>query len=84
MTFVVYASPVFRNADGAPRMFKIPASALTTYAKRDACLMKIMEMGGINAKFTPELIKIRSKMMAAKRKIANNGWFSSVIENVGA
>ena len=77
--YTVYASPVFKNQDGTQRLFKIPTKAWSTYTKRDACLMKIMEMGGIHAKLTPELIKTRSKMMSAKRKIEKNGWFSTAV-----
>ena len=73
---VPYTSPVFRNAEGAPQTFMIPADALTVYAKRDAALLKLMELGGIHAKPTPEVIKTRSTMMSAKRKIQRMGWVS--------
>jgi hypothetical protein len=78
MSKITYTSPVFRNEDGAPRTFIIPADALTTYAKRDAALLKLMELGGIHAEPTPEFVKIRSKMMSAKRKIQRMGWFSII------
>ena len=73
---VPYTSPVFRNAEGAPQTFMIPADALTTYAKRDAALLKLIELGGIDAKVTPEFMKIRNTMLSAKRKIQRMGWFS--------
>lgn len=78
MAKIVYTSPVFHNADGTNRTVLIPAEALTTYAKRDAALLKLMELGGIHAELTPEFVKIRSKMMSAKRKIERMGWFSTV------
>ena len=79
MQHIVYTSPVFSNADGSGRKFWIPSNALATYAKRDECLLKMDELGGIYAKPTPEFMKIRSKMLAARRKIQREGWFSSPI-----
>ena len=79
MSKVVYTSPVFNHASGEARKFMIPVDALTTYAKRDACLLKMMEMGGIYAKPTPEFLKLRSKMLSAKRKIERQGWFSESV-----
>ena len=79
MSKVVYTSPVFNHASGEARKFLIPVNALPTYAKRDACLLKMMEMGGIYAKPTPEFLKLRSKMLSAKRKIEREGWFSESV-----
>lgn len=76
---VIYTSPVFKNEDGKARKFFIPVEALSTYAKRDACLLQMSEMGGIYAKPTPEFLKLRSKMLAAKRKIEKMGWFSTMV-----
>ena len=76
MSKIQYTSPVFHNADGTNRTSLIPAEALTTYAKRDTALLKLMALGGIHAKTTPEFMKIRSTMMSAKRKIERMGWFS--------
>lgn len=75
---VIYTSPVFSHNNGTARQFSIPMEALSTYAKRDECLLKMIEMGGIYAKPTPEFLKIRSKMLAAKRKIERMGWFSEL------
>lgn len=80
MSKVVYTSPVFTNANGEARKFLIPIDALTTFAKRDENLLKMMSMGGIYAKTTPEFMKIRSKMLSAKRKIERQGWFSESID----
>ena len=76
---VQYASPVFKNSDGSARLFMIPLVALETYAKRDAALVAMTEMGGIYAKPTPEFLKQRSKMIAAKRKIERQGWFCEMV-----
>lgn len=73
---VRYASPVFKDADGSAREVLIPLAALETYAKRDAALLAMIDLGGVNAKPTPEFMALRKKMMSAKRKIERNGWFS--------
>ena len=79
MSKVVYTSPVFSHADGSSRKFLISVNALSTYAKRDECLLKMHELGGIYAKPTPEFLKLRSKMLSAKRKIEREGWFSESV-----
>ena len=76
---VLYTSPVFKDADGSARKFKIPLVAMATYAKRDAALLAMTELGGIYAKLTPEFIAHRKSMMSAKRKIEKNGWFSETV-----
>jgi hypothetical protein len=81
--YTVYASPVFKNADGTQRLFKIPTKAWSTYTKRDAALLEIIALGGIRAKPSAELTKLRSKMMSCKRKIERNSWYSTTIDNVG-
>lgn len=76
---VLYTSPVFKDADGSARKAMIPLAALETYAKRDAALLAMIELGGIHAKPTPEFMALRKKMMAAKRKIEKNSWFSQTV-----
>ena len=76
---VVYTSPVFKDADGSARKFMIPLHAVETYAKRDAALLAMMALGGINADPTPEFMSFRKTMMSAKRKIERNGWYSKTI-----
>ena len=76
---VLYTSPVFKNEDGSGRQFMIPLVAIKTYAKRDAALLAMTEMGGIYAKITPEFIAQRKAMMSAKRKIEREGWFSEQV-----
>jgi len=76
---VLYSSPVFKNADGTARQFMIPASAVQTYAKRDAALLVMTAMGGIYAEPTKEFLAHRKVMMSAKRKIEREGWFSEMV-----
>jgi len=76
---VLYTSPVFNNADGSARRFMVPVKAVQTYAKRDAALLQMIEMGGIHAKLTPEFVAQRKAMMSAKRKIEREGWFCTVV-----
>lgn len=76
---VLYSSPVFKDSDGSARKAMIPLAAVETYAKRDAALLAMIELGGIYAKPTPEFLALRKKMMAAKRKIEKNGWFSQTV-----
>ena len=74
---VVYNSPFFNT------LVVIPAVALKTYQKRDAALLKLRELGGIAAPFTPEVIKLRQTMMSARRKIEREGWCCQVLVDAG-
>jgi hypothetical protein len=76
---VLYTSPVFKNIDGSDRQFMIPLNAIKTYAKRDAALLVMIEMGGIHATPTTEFMAHRKTMMSAKRKIEREGWFCEVV-----
>jgi len=76
---ILYTSPAFKNADGSSRQFMIPLNAIKTYAKRDAALMAMMELGGIHAQPTTEFMAQRKAMMSAKRKIEREGWFSEPV-----
>ena len=68
---VVYNSPFFNTSS------VIPAVALKTYQKRDAYLIRMRELGGVAAGYkNPEVIKLRAKMLAARRKIEREGWYS--------
>lgn len=70
MENMVYVSPFFNTSS------VIPAVALKTYKNRDLALIKMRELGGVAAGATPEMIKLRAKMLAAKRKIDREGWYS--------
>jgi hypothetical protein len=74
-----YSSTFFTNSDGSAQLSKVPLVALATYAKRDACLVKMREMGGMYATPTPEFMKLRASMLQAKKKIEKNGWFSETV-----
>lgn len=76
---VLYISPVFNNVDGTPRKFMIEAAGIKTHKTRDTAVLKMMELGGIHAKDTPETRKLMSAILRAKRKIEKNGWFASVV-----
>ena len=76
---VTYISPVFTNTDGSPRIFTIPQIAVKTYTKRDSNLLKLKALGGIHAPNTEEVRKARSAMLAAKRKIEREGWYSQTV-----
>ena len=76
---IIYTSPVFKDLDGTARKFSIPVEAVTTYAKRDAALLKLIALGGINAKATPDFLAIRKTMLSEKRKIARQSWFSETV-----
>ena len=73
---VTYVSPVFRNEDGTAKRFLIPLAALSTYRTRDGALLKMLDLGGIHAKSTPETKKLMATIRRAKNKIAKEGWFS--------
>ena len=71
MENIVYVSPFFNTSS------VIPAVALKTYQKRDAALIKMRALGGISASYKdPQVIKLRARMLAAKRKIEREGWYS--------
>ena len=76
---VLYTSPVFKDAGLIPRQFWIPLHAVETYAKRDAALLAMMALGGIDADPTPEFMAFRKTMLSAKRKIERNGWYSKTV-----
>ena len=67
---IVYNSPFFNTSS------VIPAVALKTYQNRDAALLKLRALGGIAAEPTAEVLKLRGKMLAARRKIEREGWSS--------
>jgi hypothetical protein len=76
---VLYTSPVFKDSDGSARQVLIPLHAVETYAKRDAALLAMMALGGINAAPTAEFMAFRKTMMSAKRKIERNGWYCRTV-----
>lgn len=75
----LYISPVFNNVDGTPRKFMIEAAGIKTHMARDTAVLKMMELGGIHAKDTPETRKLIAAIRRAKRKIEKEGWFSTPV-----
>ena len=69
----VYVSPFFGH------VCRIPAAAVKTYVKRDELLVKMRELGGIAAPVSPAMLRLRSQMLACKRKIAREGWFCEIL-----
>ena len=64
------------------QLFSIPLVALATYKRRDAALQKIVDLGGLDfgsVRPSPELLRQHKIMMAAKRKIAREGWTCTVV-----
>lgn len=76
---VLYTSPVFKDVDGKSRQYMIPVKALATYAKRDAALLQMSQLGGIHAQPTKEFMALRKVMLSAKRKIERESWFCTVV-----
>lgn len=75
----LYVSPLFSSLDGAPRKFMIDVAGIKSHASRDAAVMKMMKLGGIHAKDTPEVRKLTGTIRRAKSKIQKNGWFSTPV-----
>ena len=73
---VLYVSPMFNNEDGSPRKFMVPLAGLKAHQARDRAVLKMMELGGINAPDTTETRKLMSAIRSAKKKIEKNGWFA--------
>ena len=71
MKKALYQSPVFGSS---PCL--VPVEALSTYAKRDQCLLQMRDLGGIYAEPTKQFLKLRSQMLAARRKIERNHWWA--------
>ena len=70
---VVYTSPAV-NAK-----FLVPEAAVKTYQRRDAALLKLKALGGISAANTPEVRKLRTTMLAARRKNEREQWFCTKV-----
>ena len=76
---VLYISPLFNNIDGKARKFMIEEAGIKTHRARDQAVIKMQTLGGIHAPDTPEVRKLMSAILRAKRKIEKNGWFASVV-----
>lgn len=76
---VLYVSPVFKNEDGSGRKFMIPLAGLKAHMARDRAVLKMMELGGINAPDTLETRKLMGAIRRAKKTIEKNGWYSTAV-----
>ena len=75
---VLYVSPVFTD-NNQPCKFMIDEKAVKYYAKRDAAVLALRELGGIYAPDTEESRFHHKALMSAKRAIARNGYFCTSV-----
>ena len=75
---VLYVSPLFSTND-EPRKFMIEEKGVKYYAKRDAAVLALRELGGIYAPDTPEVRVHRKSLLSAKRAIERNGFWSESV-----
>ncbi len=68
MEKVLYTSPMFNQ------VFLVPVDAVKTYKKRDAALLALKDLGGLQAPNTEQVRKLRQTMLNARRKIEREGW----------
>ena len=68
MEKVRYTSPMFN------KVFLVPFDAVKTYKKRDAALLALKDLGGLQAPNTEQVRKLRQTMLNARRKIEREGW----------
>ena len=68
MEKVRYISPMFN------KVFLVPVDAVKTYKKRDAALLALKDLGGLQAPNTEQVRKLRQTMLNARRKIEREGW----------
>ena len=68
MEKVLYTSPMFNKG------FLVPVDAVKTYKKRDAALLALKDLGGLQAPNTEQVRKLRQTMLNARRKIEREGW----------
>jgi hypothetical protein len=68
MKKVLYTSPMFN------KVFLVPVDAVKTYKKRDAALLALKDLGGLQAPNTEQVRKLRQTMLNARRKIEREGW----------
>ena len=68
MEKVRYTSPMFN------KVFLVPVDAVKTYKKRDAALLALKDLGGLQAPNTEQVRKLRQTMLNARRKIEREGW----------
>lgn len=73
---VLYVSPLFVVGDKR-REFLIEEKGVKYHAKRDAAVLALKELGGINAPNTPQVQAYRKIIISAKRAIERNGYYAT-------
>ena len=73
---VLYVSPLF-STNNEPRKFMIEEKGVKYHAKRDAAVLALQALGGINAPDTPEVRVHRKAILSARRAIERNGFYST-------
>lgn len=74
---VLYVSPLFYKDHDQRRKFMVEEKGVKYHAKRDAAVMALMELGGINAPDTPEVRKHRNAILSARRAIEKYGYYAT-------
>ncbi len=75
---VLYVSPLFYT-NNEPRKFMIEEKGVKYHAKRDAAVLALQALGGINAPDTAETRKYIQAIRSARRSIERNGYYSTPI-----
>lgn len=73
---VLYISPLFNNGD-VPRKFMIEEKGVKYHAKRDAAVLALKELGGLDAPDTAEVRAHRKAIHSARRAIERNGYYAT-------
>jgi len=58
-------------------LMMVPEEAVSAYVLRDAALLALKAYGGVNAPDTREVRALRRFILASKRKIERNNWYST-------
>ena len=69
---VRYVSPVFEG-----HVFMVPLEGLKYFQKRDAAVLALKQLGGLNAPDTEEVRKYRRAILSARRAIERNGFYAT-------
>jgi len=73
---VLYISPLFSDGD-VRREFMIEEKGVKYHAKRDAAVLALMELGGLDALDSAEVRAHRKAILSARRAIERNGYYAT-------
>jgi hypothetical protein len=79
MAKVLYVSPLF-STNNESRKFMIEEKGVKYHAKRDAAVLALKALGGLDAPDTLEVRALRKAILSAKRAIERNGFYSTVVQ----